>query len=544
MALKPNNNGVVTGTAQKDTITWINEEEWLRALTVNALGGNDIINFKKSKYRNTINGGAGDDTIYGGTNIDTIRGGIGNDQIYGGAGNDNLYGGAGINNLYFYKGDGKDLVYSTAGASDTLHFTNVNFGKLYFYKSGNNLVISGYGTDNDYLTVIGYYNGNSSIKSIQTKDRKISVANAIKQSAQIHKNEPDGRHIIGTNGNDNLYGTAKNDIIHGKLGADKIYGYGGNDVLESFIDAYINGGEGDDYLRVDYGFSELIGGKGNDRIYASGPHNEVYAGEGNDYINSDYAAYIDAGKGNDTIYIYGDNLIYEGSVVYGGQGNDSISVSGSYNVIYGGYGEEDTPSGNDTIDLYTDAKYNTVYLEDGNDSIRLNGSYNTIYAGNGNDNITISHFDVINNLICGEGGNDIYNLEFYNYVSGNSSQNTIYDNSGNNSINFINYAGTKANLKMYINVYSDNSYDNDLIIYNDYNDKLAIQNYMTDGKIENIKSYDNYYVSDTVINNAVQQVASWLTTNSYDSVQQVLDSNNPTDINTVLAYFSNAWVSQ
>ena len=69
MAIKPNKKGVVTGTKKKDKITWLSSKDWKRVLTVNAGAGNDVINFKKSKYKNKLNGDAGDDTIYGGTKI-------------------------------------------------------------------------------------------------------------------------------------------------------------------------------------------------------------------------------------------------------------------------------------------------------------------------------------------------------------------------------------------------------------------------------------------------------------------------------------------
>ena len=59
--------------------------------------------------------------------------------------------------------------------------------------------------------------------------------------------------MIGTNGDDLLYGNGGDDVIRGKTGNDELYGDGGNDVL--------SGGPGDD---------ELSGGKGDD-TYTGGP---------------------------------------------------------------------------------------------------------------------------------------------------------------------------------------------------------------------------------------------------------------------------------
>ena len=112
-SFKPDKNGVVTGTNENDTIDWQNSKEWEKALTVNALAGDDIINFKKSKYKNKLNGQNGNDTIYGGSNADTINGGNGDDKLYGYAGNDVIYGGKG--NDCIYGGDGNDKIYGQYG---------------------------------------------------------------------------------------------------------------------------------------------------------------------------------------------------------------------------------------------------------------------------------------------------------------------------------------------------------------------------------------------------------------------------------------------
>ena len=49
---KPDKKGIVKGTKKNDKIVWQNSKEWKKALTVNALAGNDTIDFKKSKWNN------------------------------------------------------------------------------------------------------------------------------------------------------------------------------------------------------------------------------------------------------------------------------------------------------------------------------------------------------------------------------------------------------------------------------------------------------------------------------------------------------------
>ena len=253
----------------------------------------------------TITGGAGDDKITGYAHKDTIKGGLGDDEIRGGEGNDLLYGDAGENKFYFKPGDGFDTVYSNKLADDTLIFEDTEFENLVFTKQKNNLIISGYGGEDDKVKILNYYKNTASAHNITIGGETKSIADAIiaYEAAILSGDEPggsnnpgsgdnpgesdnsegyenDGKHIIGTNGNDTLTGTNKNDIIHGKLGSDKIKGLGGDDILQAFIDSDIDGGDGDDYIEVEYGFSKLKGGDGNDEIRAGGIHNEVDAGKG------------------------------------------------------------------------------------------------------------------------------------------------------------------------------------------------------------------------------------------------------------------------
>ena len=168
-AIKPNKKGIVQGTKKNDKIVWQNSKEWQKALTVNALAGNDTIDFRKSRFNNKIFGGDGNDIVYGGAGHDVIKGdngndklygfagndqiwggnhndiidgGAGNDKLFGDAGNDKLYGGvgndtitAGLGNDYVDGGVGNDMIYGTAG-------TNTLLGG-----AGNDTIFGGTGTD-------------------------------------------------------------------------------------------------------------------------------------------------------------------------------------------------------------------------------------------------------------------------------------------------------------------------------------------------------------------------------------------------------------
>jgi len=205
MAIKPNKKGVVKGTKKNDKIVWKDAAAWRKSLTVNAMAGNDLINFKKSKYKNKLNGDDGNDTIYGGTKNDTITGGNGNDKLYGyngndviygnsgnnildgGAGKDTLYAGTGSDNLYggkgndvmqsgtggattfrFTKGDGTDTIKKSK-ASDIIQIDSV-VGVGVAKNSAGKLEIT-YGSDK--IIVDNYnFNGSSNIDTIKVKNSK------------------------------------------------------------------------------------------------------------------------------------------------------------------------------------------------------------------------------------------------------------------------------------------------------------------------------------------------------------------------------------
>ena len=170
----------VKGTKKKDIITWKSSSSKYKSIIVNAGNGNDIINFKNSKYTNKLNGQNGNDKIYGGKKTDTIHGNAGNDIIYGYNGNDKLYGDAGNdkiyggnNNDYIDGGDGDDNLYGQNG-NDKIYGGN-----------GNDFIESGAGDD----------------------------------------------YIDGGNGNDKIYGNSGKNTLYGGAGNDIIYSGTGNDTF-------------------------------------------------------------------------------------------------------------------------------------------------------------------------------------------------------------------------------------------------------------------------------------------------------------------------
>ncbi|OIQ99411.1 bifunctional hemolysin/adenylate cyclase precursor [mine drainage metagenome] len=147
------NTGIWLGTGN-DTV-YASE----RGSLVYAGGGNDYLvgsrgndTFVGGWGVDILQGGEGSDVLsdlhgraalLGGEGSDTITAGAGNDFIAGGRGNDIISTGATHNVIAFNKGDGRDTILATPGASNTLSLGGeVNYRDLSLSKNGNDLVLN------------------------------------------------------------------------------------------------------------------------------------------------------------------------------------------------------------------------------------------------------------------------------------------------------------------------------------------------------------------------------------------------------------------
>lgn len=109
--------------------------------------------------------------------------------------------------------------------------------------------------------------------------------------------------IFGTDNNDNLRGTNKNDLIIAFDGNDQVDASNGDDC--------VIGGNGKDKLDGSNGNDVLFGGDGDDEIDASNGNDKIVGGEGSDVLNGKNGDdYIEGGGGNDKLS--------------GGNGNDTL----------------------------------------------------------------------------------------------------------------------------------------------------------------------------------------------------------------------------
>jgi Ca2+-binding RTX toxin-like protein len=124
--------------------------------------------------------------------------------------------------------------------------------------------------------------------------------------AKISGTPGDDKSLLGTLGDDEIYGLGGNDDISGNGGHDKLYGGDGDDVLNGafFWDAgkgtWLDDPQGD-YLDGGAGNDVLYGGTGNDTLDGGTGANLLYGGDGDDLyiINSQFNYIYDLG-GNDS----------------------------------------------------------------------------------------------------------------------------------------------------------------------------------------------------------------------------------------------------
>ncbi|MBQ7723761.1 MAG: hypothetical protein IJT57_05500, partial [Selenomonadaceae bacterium] len=144
---------MVNGTSEDDTIY----NTGGGGCRIYGYAGNDSI---YSKYRATVDGGAGNDTIQ--VNAGSLFGGAGNDiitlsdeasgiTICGGTGNDTIYAGSTntTGRLFEYQsGDGNDIV-SGFTSNDTLSISGGNYSTQ---KSGLDIIVT---VDNGKISLMG-----------------------------------------------------------------------------------------------------------------------------------------------------------------------------------------------------------------------------------------------------------------------------------------------------------------------------------------------------------------------------------------------------
>ncbi|PTQ88478.1 Ca2+-binding RTX toxin-like protein [Nitrosomonas nitrosa] len=272
--------------------------------TIDGLAGNDTLNGGEGD--DTLLGGSGKDYLYGVNGNDVLDGGEGADMLFGGAGDDTLRGGAGVNDYLtgdagsdtylFAAGDGSTTInnYDTATDSyDVLRFLEgVHPDDVAVTRDSYNLYLTLQSTA-EKITVTHYFYQDATsayaLDAIEFSDGTIWDVATVKQLSKR-----------GTNGDDNITGSASDDFIDGLAGNDTLNGGEGNDTLW--------GGLGNDYLYGVNGNDVLEGGEGTDMLFGGAGEDTLRGGTGtNDYLSGDAGSdtYLFAtGDGSTTINNY------------------------------------------------------------------------------------------------------------------------------------------------------------------------------------------------------------------------------------------------
>ena len=257
------------------------------------------------------------------------------------------------------------------------------------------------------------------------------------ENTNINLNSDDDiLNVAGATTNSQFYGGRQNDsiTIEGTVNDSMIRGDAHDDnivINGNLIDSVVNGNADNDNLRInssDIISSTIYGGKGNDDIT----------------INSD-AAYVNGGKDNDTITLISNQK----HTIYGGIGNDTIISSGTKALSIDGGGGQDTISlsgarnagiihkidGNSSADSITGTRGEDFIdggTEDaGSDTLISQGGDDTIYGRAGDDLINLEAGKHQGDVIVQAGaGNDIIEvtldeLTYEDIIKGEKGNDTI-----------------------------------------------------------------------------------------------------------------------
>ncbi|MFU0813807.1 MAG: hypothetical protein ACFWUG_07140 [Rahnella inusitata] len=392
----------------------------------------------------------------------------------------------------FYVGHGQDKIhsYNNKQYGDVIRFVGSMATSANFDRSGNDLIINAYGTE-DCVTLTDYFIESSSSTS------NYRTSSFVFDDATLTVGDLAARGMTYT-------GTEANDTYSGWYGVDRMTGGAGNDSL--------SGGGGNDILEGGVGNDSLSGGSGTDILEG---------GAGNDYLNGggDSDTYLfAAGHGQDTMYDFStmkesDFLRFSGaksdSAIFERDGNDLIikaygtedSVRLSYYFM-----DEDRQSSVfrysqfifDDVTLTADDLATSGVISTGTEGIdSLLGWYGAdrMTGGAGNDSLSGgSGTDILE----GGAGNDYLNgggdSDTYLFAAGHG-QDTMYDFSTMKESDFLRFSGAKSDSAIF------ERDGNDLIIkaYGTEDSVRLSYYFMDDDRQSSVFRYSQFIFDDVTL---------------------------------------------
>jgi len=445
-------NGIAVSNTQTDTLKNIE----------NVVGGQGNDDIAGDSNNNLLQGRDGDDTLSGAAGDDTLEGGNANDVLIGGSGADWLVGGDGTDTASYEssdyaviasladptlnqgdaRGDSYDSIENLTGSAYSDQLTGDNQNNSLSGLSGNDTLIASLGNDTldggDGTDSVDY----SSLTDAVTISLDANGDAAVQVSGAVKDQLINIENLTGGQGNDQLTGNVKANLLNGGLGDDVLYfSSGANDTLDgsdgsdtanyaavsSNLTIALNNIQADGTVKVNIGTQ--TDSLRNIENFTSGSGNDSLAGDTN-------SNYLSAGSGNDTL-IGGLGASGAGDTLEGGDGTDTADYSHltSAQAITVSLTSDNTAgNGNFSVDIVNGTGTSTDSLKNienissgaGDDILKGDDQANYMKAGAGND------------ILYGSGGgNDTLD-------GGTDTDTVIYENISQNLI--IDLSQTKVTI--------------------------------------------------------------------------------------------------
>ena len=212
---------------------------------------------------------------------------------------------------------------------------------------------------------------------------------------------PYGIDVIGSAGNDIIYGDNAANVLQGGAGKDELHGLGGNDRITGGIgddrifgedgDDDLDAGDGNDMLNGGANRDVMRGGIGNDTLYGGGDNDRLYGNEGDDKLYGDGGAdYMAGGTGNDIYQVdnLGDQVIENA-----GEGSDTVQAF-TFSHTLAANVENLQLMGTAAINGTGNTAGNVITGNTANNVINGGGGADTLTGGGGNDTFAWARTDV------------------------------------------------------------------------------------------------------------------------------------------------------
>lgn len=350
------------------------------------------------------------ETPYGKNNKGlTINGGKGNDVITGTKFNDTISGGAGINTLTFDYADGfgKDTINITKGEMLILNIKNngtpVALEDLVYTKSGNNLLVTRAGDQNNKLTIKEYFKNTSAVYLYVDDNNKSLISGYLKGDSVL--NITGKGTIKGTGYGDNITGSTKADVISTGAGTDTVNAGAKNDTIKLGAEnKTVKISNNDGYDKITLSNTTSVNIVYDDTVATN---KLVFAKSYNKkdlYIfreNNQYTVVKNYFKGNlvtTNLKVNGNDIAANATIYNLSEDNKITLTADSYSIL-----------GNKNDSVAVKAGNNTVNLLKGNDSVSFAKTYEgttTIKTSGGTDSILIKEA-VKNDISVNKNGDNI-----------------------------------------------------------------------------------------------------------------------------------------